>query len=227
MTWQDDTLARLERARTADANYENEKALQADLAAWFERRDWKVIREVWCDGPGGTGKVDLYVRPPARWVHAERIPAIAIEAKLNRDFGTHLVECIGKLRDVYIPATTWLPPGKRRWVTLTRPAIVLYATPVSVALGRGIYDWRDEATRKWVKSAVDHLAGPGDDPALEAAVDLALIAGIGMVVERVLWKHGGAVLRGDGFVSNSKAIAPAQDGAARFYDFRDVRKVAA
>lgn len=228
MVWEDDTLERLEAAKAAEARYHHERDFHADLAEQFDRRDWKVHREVWCDGgPGGVGRIDLLVVPPRKWLHAERIPAIGIEAKRNRDAGTHMTEFFEKLREKYVPATQWFSDRKRRWSVLPRPGVILYATPLSVALGRGVYAWNDEATRAWIRAAVAKLDAPGKDPAIEAAAELGMIAGIGFVFERILWKHGAAVLRGDGFLSNSKAIAPAQDGAARFYAFGDLVEAAA
>lgn len=187
-----DVLDTVEKIRAYDGATD-EAAFHADLIRAFERHGWRWWHEVWATrGTAALRRIDFVVAPPADWPHAEAIPALGIEAKMNHQTGTHMTEFQAKLPD-YVAATDWRPTGGGR---CPAPALILYATPFSVGLERAVFDWRDKASRRRVLRATEHLGCGKCARAAEGAIDLMQLEAISHTIERQLWKLGAAVLRG-------------------------------
>lgn len=194
----DDELARLERVRRWCNEGHNEADFQALLAAALEKRfGWTVHREVRCDGRiSRPRRIDMIAVPPQTWEHVGIIPALGIETKMNHGLGTHKEEFFGKLQDYVSADRWWKMGGTPHSDPIPRPAIVLYATPLSVALTTGVYDWRDVVVRRRIQRQVEHLAPSGAEAAISAAIDLTQLEVFSLDFDRDLWKRGAAILHG-------------------------------
>lgn len=191
-----DDIMRLARVREWCPQH-READFQELLAGVMERFGWVVFREVHCETPDGKRRrIDIVATPPAGWAERETIPAVGVEAKMNHGLGTHKDEFFGKLRDYIAADRWWLSHGSPANASVPKPAIILYATPYSVALRNAVYDWRDEVVRRRIVRQVAHLAPPGAEPAIEAAIDLTQLEVFSLDFDRDLWKRGAAILHG-------------------------------
>jgi hypothetical protein len=140
---------------------------------------------------GGTkGFVDLYVRTTPAWRHARDFPVIGVETKIP-DIGVLIRGMSQVSRYRADQAARYEINGR----TVPAPTIYLVATPESVEEGE-VYAW--QAPAEVIPLAV-HQA-----PLVHEAANRASRSTITFLYNRLLWRHGAAILQGRRFRTNMK-----------------------
>lgn len=134
------------------------------------------------------GFVDLYVRTTPAWPHAKSFPVIGIETKIP-DLGS-LIRGMSQVSRYGEDRAARYEIGGR---AVPSPTIYLVATPESVEEGE-IYCWH--APAEVIPLAVH------DTPEIYRAANRASRTTITFIYNRLLWRHGAAILQGRRFRTN-------------------------
>jgi hypothetical protein len=135
---------------------------------------------------GTRCRIDVYMRTSPEWEHHELFPVIGIELKASRSLGKSVVEAFGQVKKYSeeLPHATYTINGQ----TVPTPNIYLLATPESFYEGH-IYKWP-------FPSAIPYTEAKRVENPESGWI------GITEFCNKLLMKHGAAVLREKYFITN-------------------------
>jgi len=134
---------------------------------------------------GARSRVDIYLQTSPEWPHHEIFPNIGIEVKLNKNMGQAVVDAFDQVKKYSeeLPQAEYILND----TPVPAPSIYLIVTPDSFYDGH-IYKWQPPASIPYTdKQISDYESG---------------WVTITEVYNRLLMKHGAAVLREKYFITN-------------------------
>lgn len=135
---------------------------------------------------GAKGYVDLYVETNPTWPHHDKFPVLGIETKICTSMGwlIEAIEQVNKYTDDLSKAIYTIK-GKR----VTPPYIFLVVTPES---------WEEGFLYKWMPPELQPLSSKQDVVGMQWGCWFGLTS----LYERLLLKHGAALIRRGNFYTN-------------------------